>query len=549
MSDGLTVTLALLAKTENEAAVNALIPALDHPVTAISEGALSALLERRSRLGQQEILRRLHVSGERWRPIIDEKRGRLSYGIRDGVLSKDPQMCANACQAIVWFREYELLPVLITALEDKNNPHADLAAAAVADMAAVLYEDISGPRDYRDRRDPQLMRRNAVAALEVSVQRINHHKRPEVAEAFLSLTSRDNVILKQILLDSKHASYAEMLRVMSESERPGVIRLLLSFLDDPHPPTIGIATVFRRADDTFLQQLLKKIGDGPSSLAAQHLKRISDVPWTELESGQLDQMDDAQQSSAVKLLSASGIDRDKLFAILEHLIRQGKAGGRKAALDALGEFQRSEVNQLILGALNDEDPHVQAAAIRQLHDRRIPGTLPRLIELSDSPSAVVREAVRDTLTEFRFGRYLAAFDMLDDDVRRSTGQLVRKIDHQTVPRLLEELKIPSRTRRLRAVQVAIATGSISDVEEALINLLDDDDHVLRLELVRALADSDSYDVQAALTEAQGDRSELVREAATQSLLTIQQRAAQRGRRAPIVPDYPRDLQNGQYSSS
>ena len=41
---GLTITLEVLSKTHNEAAVDLLLAALDHPQATIREGALEALL-------------------------------------------------------------------------------------------------------------------------------------------------------------------------------------------------------------------------------------------------------------------------------------------------------------------------------------------------------------------------------------------------------------------------------------------------------------------------------------------------------------------------
>ncbi len=348
MSDPLHTTLALLAKTENEAAVNVLIPALDHPRPEISSGALTALLDRRSRLGQQEILRRLHISGEPWRAIIEEKRGRLNYAIRDGILGKDPQMCANACQAIVWFREYEQLPALITALEDEHNPSANLAAQTVKQVADLLFEELAGPRDYRDRRDPQLIRRNAVAALEVSAQRVNRHQHIEVVEAFLSLTSRDNVVLKQILLDPHHAGYLHVIRVLRESRAPGVIRLLLSFLDETNPPSAALTTLFRREDPELVHQLLKKIGDGHAPLPLRHLKRVEQIPWADPQQDRLTQLDGSEQNAAVKLLMASGVDRQTVFENLKQLLDHGQSSGRQGAVESLGQFPQAEVNGLLL---------------------------------------------------------------------------------------------------------------------------------------------------------------------------------------------------------
>ena len=87
--------------------------------------------------------------------------------------------------------------------------------------------------------------------------------------------------------------------------------------------------------------------------------------------------------------------------------------------------------------LEDPDPGVQAAVLGQLRHRGIPGILPHLISMVDSPHSEVRKAARESLTEFTFKRFLASFDMLAEEVQRTTGNLVKKVDPQTVPLLHE----------------------------------------------------------------------------------------------------------------
>ena len=199
-----------------------------------------------------------------------------------------------------------------------------------------------------------------------------------------------------------------------------------------------------------------------------------------------------------------------------------RAGGAAAA--ALAQFNGAEANALCLKALHDADPLVQADAVRQLRQRGIPGALARLLELLASSHDVVRAAVRESLAEFNFKRFLAAFDVLDEEVRRSTGSMVRKIDTEATAQLQEELTAKSRTRRLRAIAVATAMGALSDLERPLLDRLHDEDHVVRAEAARALAACNTAAVRQALLEATGDRSVVVQEAAEQSLRELKQTA-------------------------
>ncbi|HTU25061.1 MAG TPA: hypothetical protein VMF30_06675, partial [Pirellulales bacterium] len=177
---GLAKTFHVLAKTPNEAAVAVLVAALDSPDPAIQEGALWALLERRSPTGQREILKRLHRDAERWRPIIDQRQGSLTHALRDAVLGSDIQLCRNACQAIIWFREYDLLPALIVAAEDQSHPNVDVAAHTIVELAELLSAAMSAPHSTTDRRDPQLIRRRVAGLLDASVSRFVKHSRREI---------------------------------------------------------------------------------------------------------------------------------------------------------------------------------------------------------------------------------------------------------------------------------------------------------------------------------------------------------------------------------
>ncbi len=534
MSTGLKKTLEFLAKTENEAAVQVLLAALDSDDTQIQEGALRALLDRRSVVGGREVLRRLHTIDDRWKAILSEKPGRLSRALRDGVLGKDEQACRNACQAACWFQEYDVVPTLINAMEAEGNPLADLPAKTMIELCGMLYEELTGPRDYKNRRDPQLVRKNLIGCLEKSVLRYPRHQRKEVIEAFLTLANRGNSTLKQILLTPHHPCYLALSEVLTKSPCAGVHRLLLSCLEDAHPPSAAITILTRRSDLSFVRRLLKKIGFEPSAAAAHNLQNVDSIPWLTPESGLMEKLNDAEQHSAVMLLMASKINRLEAYRTIEHLLDNGHPIGRRAAIDAMAEFKGADANQLALQCTSDEDPFVQAGAIGQLRNRGIPGALPKLIKLVDSPHEVVRQAVRESLTEFRFKRYLATFEMLEDDVRRSTGALVLKIDPETLPTLREELCAKTRTRRLRALEVASVLDAVESVEPLVVQLLKDSDHMVRIEAARALMASDSPAAAAALTDALTDHSVPVQETAQRSLIEISRRVAQRPASGPLT---------------
>jgi HEAT repeat protein len=175
-------------------------------------------------------------------------------------------------------------------------------------------------------------------------------------------------------------------------------------------------------------------------------------------------------------------------------------------------------------ALDDVDPQVQVNILTQLRDRGIPSAMTRLLDLIDSPHAIVREAAQHCLAEFSFKRFVAAFDMLSPEVRRSTGALVRKVDGDANAQLKEELHANARTRRLRGLQMVGCMMVASEFEHELVELLSDEDHFIRLEVAQLLGECNSTASRQALRRALLDRNPSVKDAAERSLQQLAQRA-------------------------
>jgi HEAT repeat protein len=106
---------------------------------------------------------------------------------------------------------------------------------------------------------------------------------------------------------------------------------------------------------------------------------------------------------------------------------------------------------------------------------------------------------------------------MDEEVRRSTGQLVRKVEPRTAKLIAEELQAPTRSRRLRAIDVAQAMQMADAVEDELLTLLTDDDHMIRAAAAGALGQCLSEKTRQALREALLDSSVAVQHAAEASI--------------------------------
>ncbi len=517
VNKGVRETLRLLTETANEAAVPVLLAALESPDRAIQDGALTAILSRRRGAGSRALVNRWGRLSERWKQQIAEHPRQIAPAVRDAILSRDGERCANGCAALLSIREFELMPALVTAIEEPDNPYATMVAETLVDMCELLQEEIFGPHDQRHLREPARVRQRVLPSLEHAVDRYEQHRHREVIEAFLMLTNHENALLKQVLCEPRHPAYLVVTEILRHNPHAAIIRLALNLLESRFAPTIALQIVSHRHDRPFIKQLLCRLANTSTDTLSANLGRVESIHWLEGDLSELDSLTEQEQEATIHVVVASGMDRLKAFEVIAYVMRQGLVGGRRAASVALAQFGGADANKLVLDGLHDSDPHVQANVVVQLRERGIPGAISRLIQLLDSPHKVVAKAAQSCLGEFNFNRYITVFDLMEDDIRRSTGLLVMRIDSTAVDQLAEELKARTRTRRLRGLEVAMAMDAVERVEPLIIKLLEDGDHFVRAEAARTLAYCSSPLAQQALRGTLMDRSVVVREAAELAL--------------------------------
>ncbi len=356
-----------------------------------------------------------------------------------------------------------------------------------------------------------------IATLGLSVAQFSRHRRREVIEAYLRLVHRDDEILTQILQNPRHAAFVTLVNLLSKSPHGSIIALVTSFLDDPQVPSAVLSVTAKRTDLQFVRGLLRKVGDWPTATVAQNLKRIDSIAWTRCVEEVINQLDEAEQEAAVRVVMASATPRAQAWPLVEHLLFHGKPAGARAAAEALERFQGAEANRIVLGALDYHgDPEVQARVLSQLRSRGIPGALTRLLRFVESPHPKVRLAAQNSLAEFTFQRFLGSFDLLDDEARQNHGEIVKKVDPQTVPELRAEIASQVRTRCLRGLAIARLLDLAPQVEDAVLDLLRHTDPIVRAEAVATLFGSRSQRGQEALVRALDDPSPTVRAAACES---------------------------------
>ncbi len=520
MPSGLRTTCRFLARTENEAAVEVLVAALDCPQAEVRDEALRALLDHRSPAAHLAVLQRMSSMDERARGIITERPERLTSVLVETARDPSPDLCTNACNAIAACRLYDAMPALTSILGDAENPNHAIVARTMLKLTERFYGDLSSSDEAIRRKDNEGFRLRITSSLEDAVRKFHKHKQAETVEALLLLARRDNVALRCWLQRPDEACYDTIVHLLSNSQRGGVIRLLLRFLEDPQLPLAVVKVITTRTDVKFVKNLLDTVGSRPSKTIAETLARFESFAWAEPGDELFAMLDDTAQEQAVALLMSTSMSRERLLDVLSYLLAEGKLSGRRAAAKALAAFRGPKADTMVVRGMNDEDPVVRAALLGQLRQRNIPGAMSLLLRMVGSTSEEIRAALREALPEFTFRKFLISFDAMEESLRATAGHMVTKIDSESVPLLIKEVQALSPVRRRRAVLAAIAMGVVHEMEQPIIQLLSDADHMVRIAAAKALADCQTLPTWDALRDALLDRSVVVQEAAEYSLQLI-----------------------------
>jgi hypothetical protein len=513
-------TCDALARSRNEAATAALLAALESADGAVYEGVVRAIVKRTSKAGHLAVLRRWHHLSQSLRRAVDENQGRMGGALREGLLSPDDQLFANACEVARESGEFDLAPTLITVAEQPDGPRSQQATHLVVELVERLVHARNDEEAGGYSRHPETIRRSVLESLERSVERFATHGRRQLVEAYAVLAGAASPALRAILDLPHHACNPTVVEILLTSANPDVLNLLAAYLLGQEAPTTVRAIVGRRTDGPFVATLLGlPLATCPTALA-KNLNRIRAFACLASMDAVCQRFTPVEQAAAMRLMALSGAADETKLDFAAALLARGSQPARLAACEALEPIAGQRSNDLVLAALADGDGDVQAAATRQLRDRHIPGTMARLIELVSSPHPAVQAAARESLSEFSFENFVARYETLDDEGRRRTGELVALIDVTALCQLREEMSSLVRRRRQRAIEMAEIMGATPRVADALIERLDDEDHMIRAAAADALAGCTAVDVRDALVSALGDRSFAVQNAARNSLRSL-----------------------------
>jgi len=527
MARGVDLTLQVIARSKNQAAIGLLESAFQSTNELIRKLAGKILVSRRSGKGLEAIIRNFDPNVPDLVALVNTNRETLMPGLHGAIIDKDIALARQAFRLAYTQNFYEVLPTL-TAYCLGPGSQEKSGLSLQADFLKFLSK-FTAALEKNDPSEHHLLYNTVLPAFSKTlIQKIKEYRftRQELTLTvylrlypFFSEVRFDRDLYLQLRLPNSPVYVATYRRLLNESE-PYLFQLIIRCLDRLNPPPIVPQILSERADILFLEVLFKSIKKPLSLELKTNLAKLPPLAWIGQIDSFLNEFDTDAQCGLVLLLQNLTLKDEELETYLLKIFERGRGAGRLAALSALATFSGAVVDRFIWEASGDADPIVQAEALNQLNLREMPGATSRIMQFVESPHEEVRNTIQKLLPNFRFQRFIQTFDQLDDEHRRRMFNVVRNLDKQTPDELTNMLSTGEPLLRAKALLcIDYCLAIVPLIEDALCDVLAHDEMPkLRCKAAEQLAAGRRDESRMALVQAlHRDTSPEVRAAAKTSL--------------------------------
>ncbi|MAE60975.1 MAG: hypothetical protein CMJ49_06410 [Planctomycetaceae bacterium] len=510
---------AVLRRSDLSLADNALLDALPTARAPHSQLILETLFDRARPAAMTGIVDRFHLLGRAEQSVVLDRTDDLLPGLERAARAQQSESPSNVVRIIEQSRLLPATLVLADLLRHTDAGVARAAASTLLDFARRLVRP-----DPDTDRDAQIVVRRAqdadwlTRALAEAAAGFHHHRRRDVLYAALMLLRRNDPHLIDALTNRAGAALA-VLTALITSPEAGVVRAAL-LPCAAHPPLQ--ASVASALADLRIAASLDGLLNDAHLLAVpqiartvERVRRIDhltplDTTWQTVAPSALPHVGRWVRALSCRHADASGA--------VERLILHRDRVIRLSGLRALMHIDSDAADQMIATMCFDAEPTLARIALRHL-SRRNWSHLPRLmLRLAGSTNTELRRLAEHHFGSYGFTRFWDAWPDLPNDVRRTAGRALMKIDPRFHHQLAERFNASDPRDRLRCVMVVRTIGQPTYYESQLLAMLEDADNRVASAAAAALAAfQDSPRAADALSRAMHHNSPRVRANAVEAL--------------------------------
>ena len=494
MPIGYEQTIRVLAKSNNRAASELLKLAMDSSHDGIRKSACAEIISIRGPKAVLEYLQNLNTLDDHIREILAANPAKLVAPIRTAFLGKDHALQKNAVRATLQFKVYDMIPALLFMLSDRTEGKMK-TSVPIAELLIRLVKQFI--KDIENNEISEAMQgyvlQDTKQHLLRSLKNFQRSEDTTCIKVFLLLgryiQQDPEFNAAELFRNPTHPVYTALAGMVQTENDEFIYQFIVESLEAPKVPGLILAALSNRTDLPFLQYLFENMDSPPSSFFQANLQRIHRFDWIASLRTLLPHFSEKAQQRLLELLKFSDLPHEEVYKVCRQIFQFGKSAGRCAALVEIANVSLEESKEIVTEAIDDDDPNVQATALRQIRKLHSTQGMMLILQKIDSPHPVVREAVKMMLPEFQIRRFLNSFDQLNDEQRVQTLKIIRRID-PTLPEVLAvEIQGDNAVMKARALKTIEIGNLVGLLEEPLCAvLLQDTTAVLRVKAAALLAD-------------------------------------------------------------
>lgn len=514
-------TIRLLEQSKSTTAQAVLMHAVSVEDQSIRDAAARAILRSGTAVAKTEVIRQVNRLSPEFMQELSRNDSAISFPLKQCLQHGDVPSTMMALETIEAAHLYQEIPTLLEFLTTATGEAADRAEQAFLGVVDHLYETI---REIKQSEPSAVVHQaeELVQLLGVHLSRFENMKRPRaMIEAILILTHPEHTVARQLIRESSAESQAIAWEVLNQSRHQGVTDFIIQSMSLKyiHPRLLEIFS--RRRDIEFQLAVVSQMPNEFSVNQSRNYCQLQALPWLYPGEEIWQRFPEKWHWKLLKLVDAMPYQLAQKAAFLESALKHASVEGKSFAVQRRHLIKPQHFEQLIVKMLDSTDEQIEAWAVSELRNTDLPDKYRYLVNRLDSPRELVSQEARKALGRFDAHSAIMYCESARAAVGPRIAELLLKINPDAPVDLCRELAHPVRSRRLRAAKASAIMQIEHLVRDALLELLYDNDAVVRRAVAEILASVPEEPVIAGLTMLLDDSSMRVREAAQASLDAIQ----------------------------
>ncbi len=495
-------TIRFLTRSHNPSTMDLLRFLLDNIERDVREKAFEGLYLKKESEIMLELFHLVDGNEQQWRLATFLTPERMSRLAEEAIRSGDFELVKKGCAMAIRNNLYETLPAITTLLEVPRPEWVELSAGIILKLATCFYNDLVDAASELERRNMDRRREWFATQLENPVRRYTIHRRLEPVKAFLLVAKKNYPFLLNVLGDVHSQVCKVIIDLLENNEEGSYYRLLLSFVDDSNSPPVIDLILTSKDEKKFIHHLLKAIGDSPSQITKDALKRFKEFRWITPDNKMIPELIEGEEAAFVQLIANANLPRETTLAMFELVFHLPSVEGRRAAAKAIRAFSGDDVNRILIAAGNDPDPNVCSEVMRVMKAKKVREVDQIIMQNYDHSSKLVRETIYELTPEFRVDIFFQKIGQMTENMSRVLGRVVRNIDPNVRKRINQEIVSAIPIRRRMAIDATRFTNLATEYAETLIDIYENDDEIeVRIAACLALAEVLTADAWQTLQQA------------------------------------------------